>query len=147
MFFRDRNYCCATCIHASIQDLFVLKNFRYLFNFLISIRASAVLHCILAKQSHSRRNNESRSHFEPRFDVFEFSLSLSLSLTPRKDVVLRTTMEPAHPVQQLRLVSVSGQPWSRGYDVLVINLFCALPATRRAETSFLRRIGLPRGTT
>lgn len=33
---------------------------------------------------------------------------------------------------------------SRGYDVLVINLFCALPATRRAETSFLRRIGLPR---
>lgn len=37
------------------------------------------------------------------------------------------------------------QPWGRGYDVLVINLFCALPATRRAETSFSRRIGLPRG--
>lgn len=36
-----------------------------------------------------------------------------------------------------------GQPWGRGYDVLVINLFCALPATRRAETSFSRRIGLP----
>ena len=40
-----------------------------------------------------------------------------------------------------------GQPWARGYDVLVINLFCALPATRRAETSFSRRIGLPNGTT
>lgn len=39
------------------------------------------------------------------------------------------------------------QPWGRGYDVLVINLFCALPATRRAETSFSRRIGLPSGTT
>jgi len=94
--------------------------------------------CSSVQQSHVPRwNNESGSYdFGSRFDVFGFSTERFTSGNNNG------AGSPGIAAAARERLGAALE--SRGYDVLVINLFCALPATRRAETSFLRRIGLPR---